>query len=40
MIIQLRRRRWTNQRIGKTVGMTESGGRRALERIAAGVRRA
>lgn len=36
LIMQLRRRGWTYERIGKRVGMTESGVRRALERIAAG----
>ena len=29
MIMQLRRRGWTNARIGKRVGMSESGVRRA-----------
>jgi hypothetical protein len=36
MIVQLRRRGWTNAKIGKAVGMTESGVRRALSRIAQG----
>jgi hypothetical protein len=36
MIVQLRRRGWTNAKIGKAVGMTESGVRRALQRIATG----
>ena len=37
LIVQLRRRGWTNARIGKRVGMSESGVRRALERIAMGL---
>jgi hypothetical protein len=36
MILQLRRRGWTHARIGKVVGMSESGVRRALERIRMG----
>lgn len=36
MILELRRRRWTHARIGRAVGMTESGVRRALRRIADG----
>jgi hypothetical protein len=36
MIVQLRRRGWTNAKIGKRVGMSESGVRRALERIRMG----
>lgn len=36
MIIQLKRRGWTNVRIGRRVGMSESGVRRAVERIKAG----
>jgi hypothetical protein len=36
MILELRRRGWTYERIGKRVGMTESGVRRALERIRVG----
>jgi DNA-directed RNA polymerase specialized sigma24 family protein len=36
MIIQLRRAGWTHARIGRRVGMSESGVRRALERIKAG----
>jgi hypothetical protein len=36
MIVDLRRRGWTNARIGKAVGMSESGVRRALERIRMG----
>jgi hypothetical protein len=35
-ILKLRRLGWTHARIGKAVGMTESGVRRALERIRAG----
>jgi DNA-binding NarL/FixJ family response regulator len=35
-ILRLKRRGWTNQRIGQQVGMTESGVRRSLERIAMG----
>ena len=31
MIIQLKRRGWTNVRIGRRVGMSESGVRRAVE---------
>jgi hypothetical protein len=36
MIVELRRRGWTHQRIAKRVGMSESGVRRALERIRGG----
>jgi hypothetical protein len=36
MIVALRRRGWTHQRIGQQVGMTESGVRRALDRIRMG----
>jgi hypothetical protein len=36
LIMQLRKRGWTHKNIGKRVGMTESGVRRALERIRAG----
>jgi DNA-binding NarL/FixJ family response regulator len=36
LILQLRRRGWPHKRIGQRVGMTESGVRRALERIARG----
>ena len=36
LILQLRRRGWTNARIGEVGGMTESGVRRALERIREG----
>ena len=32
-IVKLRRAGWTHARIGKRVGMSESGVRRALERI-------
>jgi hypothetical protein len=33
LILQLKRRGWTHKRIGVQVGMTESGVRRAVERI-------
>ena len=33
MILQLRRAGWTHKRIGQRVGMTESGVKRALDRI-------
>ena len=33
MIMQLRRHRWTYKRIGKRVGMSESGVKRSLDRI-------
>jgi hypothetical protein len=33
MILRLRRAGWTYERIGARVGMSESGVRRALERI-------
>jgi hypothetical protein len=36
MILALRKRRWTYKRIGRAVGMSESGVLRALERIRAG----
>jgi hypothetical protein len=36
MIVRLRRAGWTHARIGKRVGMSESGVRRALQRIATG----
>jgi hypothetical protein len=36
LILQLRRQRWTHARIGERVGMSESGVRRALERIRTG----
>ena len=36
MILQLKRRGLTHKRIGAAVGMTESGVRRALQRIAEG----
>jgi DNA-directed RNA polymerase specialized sigma24 family protein len=36
LIMRLRRRGWTYERIGERVGMSESGVRRALERIRAG----
>lgn len=36
MIVQLRRRGWTYKNIGKRVGMSESGVKRALDRIAGG----
>lgn len=36
LIIQLRRRGWIYARIGKAVGMDESGVRRALQRIRTG----
>ncbi|WP_280827399.1 hypothetical protein [Mycobacterium sp. OTB74] len=36
VIVALRRRGWTHARIGGQVGMSESGVRRALQRIAAG----
>jgi hypothetical protein len=35
-ILRLKRRGWMNARIGQQVGMTESGVRRAIERIKAG----
>jgi hypothetical protein len=35
-ILQLKRLGWTHARIGKAVGMSESGVRRALARIRAG----
>jgi hypothetical protein len=36
MIIDLRRRGWTYKRIGRHVGMSESGVKRALDRIRMG----
>ena len=36
MIVQLRRAGWSNARIGARVGMSESGVRRALQRIREG----
>jgi hypothetical protein len=36
MIVKLRRAGWTHARIGRRVGMSESGVRRALERIRGG----
>lgn len=36
MIVQLRRAGWTYKRIGKRVGMSESGVKRACDRIADG----
>ncbi|MGA7050503.1 MAG: helix-turn-helix domain-containing protein [Mycobacterium sp.] len=36
LIVALRRQGWTHARIGKRVGMSQSGVARALERIAAG----
>jgi DNA-directed RNA polymerase specialized sigma24 family protein len=36
LILQLHRRGWTYERIGQRVGMSESGVRRALERIRLG----
>jgi hypothetical protein len=33
MIVELRRRGWTYKRIGARVGMSESGVKRALDRI-------
>lgn len=36
LIVELRQRGWTNARIGKRVSMTESGVRRACERIRMG----
>jgi DNA-binding NarL/FixJ family response regulator len=36
MILQLRRQGWTLKRIGKRVGMSESGVKRSLDRIRAG----
>jgi DNA-directed RNA polymerase specialized sigma subunit len=35
-IVQLRQRDWTYTKIGKAVGMTESGVRRSIERIRQG----
>jgi DNA-directed RNA polymerase specialized sigma24 family protein len=35
-IVQLRQRGWTYAKIGKRVGMTESGVRRSIERIREG----
>jgi DNA-binding NarL/FixJ family response regulator len=35
-VIQLKRQGWTNARIGKRVGLSESGVRRACERIREG----
>lgn len=35
-IVQLKRRGWSNAKIGRAVGMTESGVRRAWERIRSG----
>lgn len=35
-IVELKRKGWTNARIGKQVGMSESGVRRAVDRIRAG----
>jgi len=36
LIVQLRQRGWTYKRIGKRVGISESGVLRALQRIAEG----
>jgi DNA-directed RNA polymerase specialized sigma subunit len=36
MILQLRRAGWTLKRIGRRVGMSESGVKRSLDRIAMG----
>ena len=36
MIVALRRRGWTYAKIGRRVGMSESGVKRALDRIRAG----